>query len=82
MTGRPRVVPNPGEEAKPDKRGKDTLEIARISRFTAEAAAGAYDFKTPREWVEAIDECLADLCKAHRLEMPCSLIDVWGEMTA
>lgn len=82
MTGRPRSVPDIGDKPKPDNRGRDTLEIARYSRFCAEAAAGAHDFKTPREWVEALDECLADLCRVHKLEMPCSLVDAWEAQTA
>lgn len=79
MSGIPRSVPNPGEAPKPDGRGKSKVEITRTARFCAETAAAAHEYKSPREWLEALDEVLNDLCHAHRLEMPCSLLDVWGK---
>lgn len=65
-----------------DKRGQNVVEIHRKARDVAEVFTSPSEFKTKREWVEALDETLTDLARTFHLEPKVSLIDAWEELTA
>ena len=65
-----------------DKRGRNVMETQRAARLCAEVFANPDEFKTKREWIEALDETLTDLARAFRYEPKVSLVDAWTELTA
>ena len=65
-----------------DNRGRNVMETQRAARLCAEVFSNPQEFKTKREWIEALDETLTDLARAFRVEPKASLVDAWQEVTA
>lgn len=65
-----------------DNRGRNVMETQRAARQLTEVFVNPEEFKTKREWIEALDETLSDLARAFRSEPKVSLIDAWEAQTA
>lgn len=54
----------------------------QAAKFAAEVYGDPSEFKTRKEWLEALDETLSDLARAFGHKPSATIIDVLAEMVA